>query len=114
MRAVADTNAAFTQWLRTVRAEAGLSQQKLADTLRAGGLSNFHQTTVAKIERGERPLRLDEAVAIAELFGTTLDAALGLKPGSENSLAARDLARRTSVLTTIRAAIDLELGGGRP
>ncbi|WP_406000738.1 helix-turn-helix transcriptional regulator [Streptomyces sp. NBC_00829] len=103
-------NDTFRNWFRTTRKEAGLSQQKVADALQAEGYA-FSQTTVAKIERGDRPLRLDEAAAIARLFGTTLDVALGLKPGDPNSLAARQLAGRTSLLQQIRAVIGAELDG---
>ncbi|MBT2429387.1 helix-turn-helix transcriptional regulator [Streptomyces sp. ISL-112] len=103
-------NDTFRQWLRTTREAAGLSQQKVADALKAQG---FHlvQSQVAKAERGERPLRLDEAAAITRLFGTTLDVALGLKEGTGDSLAAQQLASRTSTLQRIQAAIVAELGG---
>lgn len=103
-------NELFATWLRASRNQAGLSQQKVADAMVAQGM-RLHQSMIAKIERGERPLRLDEAAALTRLFGTTLDAALGLKPNDPGSLAARQLAGRTSVLTQIRAAIDAELGG---
>ncbi len=104
-------NARFAAWLRVARVEEGLSQQKVADALRAEGFAVFQQTTVAKIERGERPLRLDEAVAITALFGTTIDGALGLKHDTPKSLAAQGMARRTSLLQQMRALIDAELPG---
>jgi hypothetical protein len=69
------------------------------------------QTTIAKIEAVSRPVLLAEAVAMAELFGTTLDAALGLKPDAPVSRTALELARRTSVLQQIQALVDAELGG---
>lgn len=108
---MADTNAAFIAWLRTTRKEAGLSQQKIADALQDDGFSVFRQTTIAKIERGARPVLLAEAVAIAALFGATLDVALGVRPGDPRP--ARQLAARTSLLTQIRAVIDAELGGAQ-
>jgi transcriptional regulator with XRE-family HTH domain len=43
------------------------SQDDLADRLRRQGF-DMHQTTVAKIERGTRPLRVAEAAAIANIF----------------------------------------------
>jgi transcriptional regulator with XRE-family HTH domain len=103
-------NELFSNWLRTARTQAGLSQQKVADAMTAQGLG-FFQTTVAKIEQGQRPLRLDEAAALTRLFGTTIDAALGLKPDDPGSIAASQLAVRTSLLWQIRAAINAELGG---
>jgi len=109
--AVADTNAVFAKWLRTARTKAGLSQQKVADALKAQGYTHLHQSNLAKVERGERPVRLAEAVAMAELFGTTVDAALGLKADAPQGPAAQALARRTSALQRIQALVAAELGG---
>ena len=111
---MADTiGARFAGWLKTARTEAALSQQNVADALRAQGAPGpiWHQTVVAKIERGERPLRLDEAVALAVLFGTTVDAALGLTGAPEQSAATQALVRRTSALQQIQALVVAELGG---
>lgn len=107
----ADIQARFAEWLKTARTEAGMSQQKLADALRSQGFSVFRQSAVAKVEGGSRPVLLTEAVAMAELFGTTLDVALGLKPGTPQSLEARALARRASVLRRIQWLVETELGG---
>jgi transcriptional regulator with XRE-family HTH domain len=103
-------NDTFRMWLRSTRVAAGLSQQKVADALKAEGV-NLFQTQIAKIEGGERPLRLDEAAAIARIFGTTLDVALGLREGEVNGLAARQLVARTLLLQQMRSVIDAELGG---
>lgn len=108
-----DTNAAFAEWLRTARIKGGLSQKKIADAMRAQGFDVFLQTTIAKIEAGDRPIRLDEAAALASLFGTTLDVALGLKePESAGGFVAHDLVRRTALLQAMQRLIDAELGGG--
>ncbi|MGW5477617.1 helix-turn-helix transcriptional regulator [Streptomyces sp. NPDC004008] len=104
-------NARFAAWLKETRTGAGLSQQRVADALKAQGYATFQQTTIAKIERGARPVRLDEAVAMTALFGTTIDVALGLKPGAPESFAAQALARRTSVLQRVQALVNAELGG---
>lgn len=37
----------------------------------------MHWTTVAKIEKGTRSVRIDEAAAIADLFGISVDTLLG-------------------------------------
>jgi hypothetical protein len=42
---------------------------------------DFHQTAIAKTEAGQRPLRLNEAVAFACLFGVTLADLLAAVPG---------------------------------
>lgn len=48
----------------------------------------MHQTTVAKIERGTRPLRVAEATAIAEVFEMPIMAVFELSlPGDPPSFA---------------------------
>lgn len=56
----------------------GISQSRLAELMTARGFS-WHQTTVAKTETGERPLRLTEALALADELGVDLTVFL---PGS--------------------------------
>jgi len=105
-------NETFIAWLRATRKARGLSQQNVADALKPLGIS-LAQSLIAKIERGERPLRLDEAVALASLFGSTVDAALGLTAGpDENALRVTQWAvDRSVLLVKIRALIDAEIGG---
>lgn len=105
-------NETFIKWLRSTREATGLSQQNIADGLKPLGFS-LHQTQIAKIERGERPLRLDEAVALASLFGATVDTALGLSSDpDENTLrVAQRSVDRSVLLVKIRALIDAEFGG---
>lgn len=107
----APVEAYFAEWLRTARAEAGMSQQKVADALVAEGFAVFRQSTIGKIEAASRPVLLPEAVAMAELFGTTLDVALGLKPEAPRVPSERET-RQAALLQRIHAAIDAELGGG--
>lgn len=104
------TSSAFAVWLRTQRRLAGLSQQAVADGLKGAGFA-FHQTQIAKIERGAREVSLAEAAAFVQLFGTTLDEALGLKSGP-GSVAADRAARQTILLRQIQDAIAAELPGG--
>lgn len=105
-----DTNEAFGQWLRATRSEAGLSQQKVADAMQAAGFTTFRQTKVLKIEQATTAIFLDEAAALAQLFGTTLDVALGLRAVAP-IVASQDATRRTALLAQIRKQIDAELGG---
>lgn len=105
-----DTNTAFGQWLRATRSKAGLSQQKVADAMQAAAFTTFRQTKVLKIEQATTAIFLDEAAALAQLFGTTLDVVLGLRAGVP-SLASQDAVRRASLLAQIRDQIDAELGG---
>ncbi|MFZ3395580.1 helix-turn-helix transcriptional regulator [Rhodococcus sp. 7Tela_A2] len=59
---------AFGQKVRQWRKARDWSQEYLAEQLNLHGF-DIHQTTVAKIERGARPLRVSEAVALAAVFG---------------------------------------------
>lgn len=54
--------------LRRIRENLGLSQAEFAERLTKLGY-RFHQTQVAKIERGERAVRVNEWIAIAEALG---------------------------------------------
>lgn len=58
----------FGDLVRQWRRERNWSQEQVASMLRLQGF-DMHQTTVAKIERGARPLRVAEAAAIAYIFG---------------------------------------------
>ena len=57
----------FGDNVRQWRRARNWSQEDLADKLRQEGI-DLHQTSVAKIERGTRPLRVAEAAAIATIF----------------------------------------------
>ncbi|KQV20923.1 MULTISPECIES: helix-turn-helix domain-containing protein [unclassified Kitasatospora] len=58
--------------LKILRTAAQLSQQDVAERMTRLGFK-FHQTQIAKIENGSRPVRFDEVVALAK----TLDVAAG-------------------------------------
>ncbi|WP_024801179.1 helix-turn-helix domain-containing protein [Nocardia sp. BMG51109] len=69
--------------VRGWRRARGWSQDDLADKLNDLGFE-MHQTTVAKIERGIRPLRVAEAVALAQIFGVPpLSVFYGASPDHE-------------------------------
>lgn len=59
---------AFGEKVRQWRQARNWSQEDLAEELRLIGFE-MHQTTVAKLEKGLRPLRVAEAAAIAAVFG---------------------------------------------
>lgn len=67
----------FGEALRSWRQERGWSQEDAAERLRRQGFE-MHQTTVAKIERGARPLRIAEAAALVEVFELPTIAILGV------------------------------------
>ncbi|WP_158277251.1 helix-turn-helix domain-containing protein [Serinibacter arcticus] len=70
------THEVFRRRLREERARSGLSQSALAAAL--GRLLQRHldPSAVARMEAGERSVRLEEAVAAAEVLGLPLGALL--------------------------------------
>ncbi|MES5378531.1 helix-turn-helix transcriptional regulator [Mycolicibacterium conceptionense] len=60
---------AFVDHVRELRQQRGWSQQDLSDRLAAEGFSAMSQTVLTKIERGQRPLRVAEASALASALG---------------------------------------------
>lgn len=58
----------FGQVVRELREARGWSQRELAEELATYDIT-VHQSTIAKIEAGARPIRLNEALAISALLG---------------------------------------------
>ncbi len=74
----------FGRRVREWRTARSWSQEDLAERLRDVGI-DMHQTTLAKLERGGRPLRVAEAVAIATIMGMpALSVFYGPGPEREN------------------------------
>ncbi len=59
--------------VRQLRQARGWSQEQLAGRLNLDFGYSMHQTTVAKIEAAARPIRLNEAAAIALIFEVELN-----------------------------------------
>ena len=57
--------------IRDLREDADLTQKKIADYLLCD------QSPYSKYERGERPLPLELAVALAQFYGTSVDYLVG-------------------------------------
>ena len=68
----------FRKRLRVERELKGWSQSDVAKMLSDNGTA-MHSTTIAKIEAGDRNVRIDEATAISDLFEVSLDGLLGRK-----------------------------------
>ncbi|MFD8640813.1 helix-turn-helix transcriptional regulator [Streptomyces zaomyceticus] len=62
----------FANRLRAARTSAGLSQEALAKAVNEHGL-NWRQTTVAKSEKGDRPVLFVEAVVLARVLGLKVE-----------------------------------------
>jgi transcriptional regulator with XRE-family HTH domain len=58
--------------LRSLREAKGISQAALAKLMSEKGFA-WHQSTVARVERGAQPLRAAELAAAAGILGTTMD-----------------------------------------
>ncbi len=61
------------QKVRQLRMERGWSQEQLAEKLNSLGWA-VHQTTIAKLEAGTRPIRIAEADTLAVAFGLPIEA----------------------------------------
>lgn len=71
MRIPTDEN--FGAMVREYRELRKWSMSELASKLRDAGLTNFHPTTISRMERGERAAKLGEASVIAQVFQVPLD-----------------------------------------
>ncbi|MEV4093857.1 helix-turn-helix transcriptional regulator [Streptosporangium saharense] len=71
-RTPAPWEANFIGWMKRLRETRGMTQTDLARELQKSGL-RFHQQIVARIEAGERPVRLNEAHLIASALGSDLN-----------------------------------------
>lgn len=82
------TEVYFSKRLKHERERREWTQAEMAKLLSDKLNASIHWTTIAKIEKGERSVRIDEAAGIADLFGTSVDALLGRKsPGLDSDLA---------------------------
>lgn len=68
-------NARLSRLIRARREERGWSQQDLADAAQEAGLG-WIQSTVNRIEHGERNISLDEVGSVAALLGIGIEAIL--------------------------------------
>lgn len=68
----------FRKRLKRERERRDWSQAAMAKMMSDNGIP-MHATTIAKIEAGDRAVRIDEATGIAELFRLSLDGMLGRK-----------------------------------
>ncbi len=66
----------FSKRLKEERDRRDWSQADMAKMLSDKDIP-MHWTTIAKIERGDRSVRIDEAAGIADLFGISVDTLLG-------------------------------------
>ena len=65
----------FRERVQQERERRKWSRADLSKMLQGRGFEHIYTSTVAKIEYGERAVRIDEATAIADLFEVSVDAA---------------------------------------
>lgn len=81
----------FRERVRAERERRGWSQAELANLLHDNGLPHIVSSMVAKIETGNRGVRLDEAHVLAGLLETSVDALLGRAPLDDGGNLATEL-----------------------
>lgn len=64
-----------------LRVRAGLSQTELGRRMQDEGFSNWYQTTVSRTEKADRDPSVFEVIALARIFGTTVEAMAGTSAG---------------------------------
>lgn len=67
-----DDESWFIENMKTLRERKGWSQGELARRVSDLGWEGFHQTTISRVEKGERPVRLAEARGIAAALDATV------------------------------------------
>ncbi|HME15760.1 MAG TPA: helix-turn-helix transcriptional regulator [Mycobacterium sp.] len=102
----------FRERVKRERDRRGWSQADLSKLLQGRGLEHIYSTTVAKIESGERAVRIDEATAIADLFEVSVDVLLGrnVERGSDLGYILRAVQTTARQSAEQAAAISAALG----
>jgi transcriptional regulator with XRE-family HTH domain len=95
----------FGKRLREEREHRELSQAQLAKLLSARGITAY-PTTIAKIESGERVVRIEELVGIADLLDLSLDALIGRRERPGGDLGYAERALREAIDRTAIAAVE--------
>ena len=98
--------------LRGLRAVAGLTQTDLAEAMSARGCS-WQQQTVLRIEKGARPLKFEEADALAAVLGCTLEEVRSYDHVAAAGLELRRVQERIRELESQRNQIENWLDEGR-
>lgn len=79
--------AIFARRLREERARAGLTQTDVARQLSERTGTKIDSSALTRVEKGQRAVKLEEALALAEILGEPLDTLLHDEPEDERRLA---------------------------
>lgn len=106
-RDYADFDENFAANIKRFREDRGWSQGTFADKLNQHGLESYHQTTVSRVEKLERPVRIGEAWHICAVLGVTIDRMLSDPQRSDYLDALRVLVRdMDAAYDAIEKAVD--------
>ena len=83
----------FARSLRGAREDRGMSQERIAKEMNTRGFK-FHQSTVNKIETGERKVNVEEAFELAKVVGIPL--ALLFEPDDQLPITSAQRLRQTA------------------
>jgi transcriptional regulator with XRE-family HTH domain len=100
----------FIERMPTLREAKEMTQTDLARVLSERHGLRFHQQIVARIEAGERPLRLNEAALIAQELDTDLLTMMSDPGTPESARLNRQLAQQRLAATTAELVVHLSDG----
>ncbi|GED99705.1 hypothetical protein nbrc107696_01520 [Gordonia spumicola] len=101
----------FAENMKAIRISRGMSQSDLVEALRALGWTSVFQTTVSRIENGDRPVRYGESRVIARALG--VHAERFLLPAQDQELASKLAAARLAVRDNNNGIVGLALNMAR-
>jgi transcriptional regulator with XRE-family HTH domain len=91
--------------LQLHRKAKGYSQSDLAGQLEQRGLP-FQQQTILKIEKGARPLKLEEAYVIADILGINLSSLTEQFGNDELAATAAEILQRVAAIVRMKKGLE--------
>lgn len=100
----------FAGRMAELRTALGMSQSELARRMVERGYESYSQTSVSRTEKGDRPIRLGEARALAEILGSDIESMMRGTPVSEyiHSVGKTRKAIEKSMFDTVLALWDFD------
>lgn len=97
--------------VRMLRTARGMSQQQVADAMAEHGHRGWRQTTVAKTEAAQRPLRVNELVSLAAILDVRLEKLVA--PSWYRDMAVTEVRERLTDLRAHMAKLDEDIAQAR-
>ena len=85
----------------------GMSQKDLVKVLQERGWTSVYQNTIHRIEKGDRPVRFGEAMAIAQVFGESVEK-FSLAPTEARTAISLSMARQRHAQAAVAMATQRE------